>query len=410
MRRDLEKAYVPSCVDCQRNKSSTTKPIGPLHPLPVPDERCDSVAIDFIGPLPVDEGFDCIVTLTDRLGSDVRILPCTTSLVGEELTEIFFRNWYCENGLPLDIVSDCDKLFVSRFWRALHKLTGIDLKLSTSYHPETDGSSERTNKTVNQCIWYYVERNQKGWVKALPIIRFNLMNSVNKSTGFLPFQLRMGRTPRVLPPLIDNLPSADKAELSASQIIEGIHNDTLEARDCLTRAKISQSVQSNKSRSLTFPFKVGDRVRLSTFHRRREFKSAGQDRVAKFMPRFDGPFMILETNENTSTVKLDLPPDSRSHPIFHTSLVLPYHENDAELFPSRKFSMPEPVINESGEQEYFVRDIIDEKRSGRGYKYLVRWVGYGDEENRWLSRKELEDTEALDTWLARRILEPTFTK
>ena len=71
MQRDLERAYIPSCTDCQRNKSRTTKPLGPLHPLPVPDHRCDSVAINFIGPLLVDDGFDCILTLTDRLGSDI---------------------------------------------------------------------------------------------------------------------------------------------------------------------------------------------------------------------------------------------------------------------------------------------------------------------------------------------------
>jgi hypothetical protein len=77
---------------------------------------------------------------------------------------LFFDHWYCENGLPLDIVSDRDKLFMSRFWKALHKLTGVKLKMSTAYHPETDGSSKRTNKTVNQALHFHVERNQKGWV------------------------------------------------------------------------------------------------------------------------------------------------------------------------------------------------------------------------------------------------------
>ena len=71
MRRDLDMAYIPSCANCQRNKSRTTKPVGPLHPLPVPDQRCDSVTIDFIGPLPLDEGFNSIVTFTDRSGSDI---------------------------------------------------------------------------------------------------------------------------------------------------------------------------------------------------------------------------------------------------------------------------------------------------------------------------------------------------
>jgi hypothetical protein len=126
MRKDLEQAYIPACADCQRNKSATTKPIGPLHPLPVPDRCCDSVAIDFIGPLPPDNGFDCIVTFTDRLGSEMQIVPTTTSLNTEGLAKLFFREWYCENGLPLEIVSDRDKLFLSRFWRTLHRLSRLN--------------------------------------------------------------------------------------------------------------------------------------------------------------------------------------------------------------------------------------------------------------------------------------------
>jgi len=106
MCRDLEKAYIPSCTECLRNKSSTRKPLGPLHPLPIPDERGDSVAIDFIGPLPHDEGHDCILTMTDRLGSDVRIIPTVTTLTADNLALLFFEHWYCENGLPRDIISD----------------------------------------------------------------------------------------------------------------------------------------------------------------------------------------------------------------------------------------------------------------------------------------------------------------
>ena len=159
MHCDLENVYVPGCVECQRNKSTTTKPTGPLHPLPVPDEQGDSVAIDFVGPLPEDKGHNMIVTFTDCLGADVQILPCRTSLTADKLAIIFFNHWYCENGLPLEIISDRDKLFVSRFWKSLHELTGTKIKMSTAYHPQTDGASERTNKTVNQLLQYHVERN-----------------------------------------------------------------------------------------------------------------------------------------------------------------------------------------------------------------------------------------------------------
>ena len=71
MRKDLEEGYIPSCRECMRNKSFTTKPTGPLHSLPVPDDRCASISLDFIGPLPLDEGYDCILTITDQLGSDI---------------------------------------------------------------------------------------------------------------------------------------------------------------------------------------------------------------------------------------------------------------------------------------------------------------------------------------------------
>jgi hypothetical protein len=98
--------------------------------------------MDFIGPLPLNEGYNCILSITDHLGSDVRIIPTKTNLTAEELAILFFDNWYCKNGLPNDIMCDRDKLFVSRFWKALTELTGIKLKMSTAYHPETNGSSE----------------------------------------------------------------------------------------------------------------------------------------------------------------------------------------------------------------------------------------------------------------------------
>jgi hypothetical protein len=87
----------------------------------------------------------------------------------EDIAELFFINWYCENGLPTDILSDWDKLFFSHFWQALHKLMGIQSKFLTSYHPKTNGSSKWTNKTVNQCIGFHVKRNQKGWVNPYPL-------------------------------------------------------------------------------------------------------------------------------------------------------------------------------------------------------------------------------------------------
>jgi hypothetical protein len=406
MRKQLEQAYVPSCPECQRNKSRTNKPFGPLHPLPIPEQRGDSVAIDFIGPLPLDNGYDAIITFTDRLNSDIQIIPTTINLSAIQLADLFFDKWYCENGLPLEIISDRDKLFLSKFWSHLHKLTGIKLRMSTSYHPETDGASERSNKTVIQAIRFHVERNQKGWVRALPRVRFNIMNTVNKSTGFTPFQLRLGRSPRLIPPLISasllpedthNTPTA----LSATSIIERLQHDVWEAQDNMFKSKISQAQQANKHRLMDFPFKVGQRVRLSTLHRRRDYKSKDEKRVVKFMPRFDGPYDIIHIDPTHSTVTLNLPRSPDVFPVFHTSEVMPFIENDEELFPSRTLHAPEP-INVNDNLEHFIDKILDEKKGrGRGQpRFLVRWVGQGPEYDLWLPQKEIENCEALDIWLA----------
>jgi hypothetical protein len=106
MWKDLEMAYVPTCSECQHNKSSTKKPKGPLHPLPIPENCGDSVCLDFVGPLLEDKGFNCIITLTDCLGSDVHLIPMCTNISAGKLASLFFTEWYCENGLPLELISD----------------------------------------------------------------------------------------------------------------------------------------------------------------------------------------------------------------------------------------------------------------------------------------------------------------
>jgi hypothetical protein len=342
------------------------------------------------------------VSFTDRLNSDIRIIPTCTDISAEDLAVIFFDEWYCENGLPLEIISDRDKLFLSKFWQTLHKLTGVKLKISTAYHPQSDGASERSNKTINQCLRYHVERNQSGWRRALPHVCFNMMNTVNASTGFSPFQLRMGHSPRVIPPLIASKDGALE-DIRASDVIQRLSLDVKEAQDNMLRAKLSQCLVVNEHRTDDFPFEKGNRVILSTLHRRREYKAKDEKRVAKFMPRFDGPYVITDAAQEISTITLDLPNNPLTFPTFHTSQVLPFVENDASLFPSRELERPAPIIIDA-EQEFFIERILDERRCGRGMQYLVRWHGYGPEDDRWLPGRELDDCEALDFWLARKEL------
>jgi hypothetical protein len=199
----------------------------------VPDARFEAVTLDFVGPLPEEGGKDTILTMTDLLGAEIRLSPVHSTATAAEIAVVLFDEWYCENGLMNQIISDRDALFTSELWTALHKLTGVKFKMSTAYHPQTDGASERTNKTLNQAIRYHVDNNQKGWLAKLPRIRFAIMNTVNSSTGFSPFQLKTGRSPRVIPPLTPAPPTATAAEIDARQIIARLEIDVKEAQDNL---------------------------------------------------------------------------------------------------------------------------------------------------------------------------------
>ena len=390
----MEKSYVPSCSDCQCNKSCTIKPPGPLHPLPIPDECGDSVALDFVGPLPEDDGYNCILTMTNRLGSDYHLIPTRTDATAKDVALLVFDNWYCENRLPSDFVSDQDKLFVSRFWKALTKLTGVQLKMSSTYHPQMNGSSEHTNKTINQAIRFHVNWNQKGWVWALSRIRFCMMNTINSLTGYSGFQLRLGQSPCVIPPIIptllpDNLRSAGS---TAENIINQLTNDIADTKDNLIQAKAIQATYANRLCSQEVVYQPGDKVMLSTFHRRRDFKQKGDDHVAKFFPRWDGPYTITNAHPETSSYTLN---NNSPYPYYASELKL-YHQNDPILFPNRKLPKPGPVLTPDGMQEHEIEQILDMQPHGCGHQYLIQWVGYGPEDDEWLPGRMLEDCKALN--------------
>lgn len=398
MRKHLRDSYIPSCVECQRNKARTSKAPGPLHPLPVPDGRFEVVALDFVGPLPMEDGFDMVLTITDTMGADVQIIPVRSDFTAAETALVLFNEWYCENGLMKQIICDRDVLFTSEVWAELCKLTGIRLKMSSSYHPETDGSSERTNKTVAQAIRYHVDINQKGWLKTLKRVRFAIMNTANSSTGFSPFQLKTGRSPRVIPPIAPLDDEASTARITAHDVINQLKIDVQQAQDSLTAAKVRQAYHANAHRAPEIFYEVGDHVMLSTENRRRNYKRKNDKRVAKFMPRYDGPYVVVKANSAKSLYTLRLPNNPKTYPGFHAKLLKPFQPNDAEAFPDRELPKPGIVVTEDGQEEVMIDKIVDERVRGRGKQYLVRWIGYGKEHDEWLPGSELEDNEALDVW------------
>ena len=247
---------------------------GPLHPFPVPDACGQSIAMDFIGPLKDDSGYNYILSITDRLGADIHIVPTHIDITAEDLAVIFFNVWYSENGLPLDIILDWDKLFMSQFWKALNALCGVKLKMPMVYHPQTDGASEWTNKTINQALHFHVDCQQKGWVRALPWIQFAIMNTVNVSTGFSNFQLHLGRSPCVIPPLVpERLPLELRSAMTqAEEVITKVNLDIGEAKDNLLAAKVDQVHYANTNHGPEVVYNVGNCIMLSTSHRCNKYR------------------------------------------------------------------------------------------------------------------------------------------
>ncbi|GAA5918690.1 hypothetical protein JCM5296_000410 [Sporobolomyces johnsonii] len=378
--------YVASCDGCQRHKSRTTKRAGQLRSLPVPEKAFTDVALDFVGPLPPSEGKDMLLVVTDRLTGYARLLPCRAKDRAKDIAELVWRGWFCLFGLPKRLVSDRDK-------RSLHNRLGLQLQMSTVFHPETDGRSERSNKTAIQVLRQFVARHQKDWVSFLATTEYAMNTAVNDSTGKSPFELVLGHTPSILP-----TPSPPSSLPAVELVLADREDKIKDAREALAVAKVPQAEQANRRRSDDPSFAVGDLVLVDSADRRSRYKTRGGDtRAAKLFPRWDGPYPIVDAFHDTSTFRLALPPDDRAHPVFHSSKLKRYTPNDAALHPSREPPRPAPIDVE-GQDEFEIEAIVDEKGRGRTKRYLVKWRGYPESENSWEPQANVEDTAALDAW------------
>jgi hypothetical protein len=155
------KSYVRSCDSCQRNKTSNQKPIGLLKPLEIPSERFEQVSKDFITTLPVTkENHDAVMVIVNKLTKMVMFIPTRTDMDTVETAKKVLNHWYRWFGLPKKILSDRDVRFISRFWKELSRLTQNMLAMSTSHHPQTDGQTEKENRTVEEMIRHYINYQQ----------------------------------------------------------------------------------------------------------------------------------------------------------------------------------------------------------------------------------------------------------
>ncbi|KAJ9534101.1 hypothetical protein QJQ45_002104 [Haematococcus lacustris] len=367
--------YVANCDACQRNKSVNTKPGGLLMPLAIPYDRWESITMDLITKLPTgDHGYDAIAVFVDRLSKMVHFVPCKESMNAKGFARLFIDNVFKHHGVPREIISDRGSHFTNQFWSSILKLLGVKECKSSAYHPESDGQTERYNRTLEEMMRHYISPAQHDWPLHLALAEFAVNNSWQESIQSTPFLVNTGQSP--LTPTLLELPEHVPCP-SGREFSNWWQENVRQARHFMDLAQRRQAHMANKGRK-EVKYVPGDLVLLSTKNLRLK-----PGKARKLLPRFVGPFKVLHIVNNVA-VKLDLPPAmSRLHPVFHVSLLRKYTSD----FPH----LPPPVDWLDETPLYEVEKLLDHRavRAGRARGYLVKWKGYDETYNTWEPRSNL---------------------
>jgi len=375
------RAYVLACPSCQRNKASNQPPAGLLQPLPVPEQKWEHMTMDLITDLPVTKhGYDAVVTFVDRLTKQVHFAPTKKRVTAVGLARLFRRTVYRQHGMPKVIVSDRDDRFVSKFWKSLFSSLGTELKFSTAFHPQTDGQSERANRTLEQYLRNYVCARQDDWDDYLDLAEFAMNDTVNSSTGYSPFQLLYGVSPRTAVDM-----ACESVLPATQQFVDDMTDMLAHAKARLQEAQAVQTHYAN-ARRRDLEFAVGDLVRLSTAN-----LQLPSTMSKKLVHRYVGPFKVLE-KVHACAYKLQLPPAMKIHPVVHVSKLLPWRV-DAEHPDHNAVAESLPPFAPCVQQRV-IEAVLDKRitRFGAGTQFvecLCRFVGKGPEEDEWVHEDDV---------------------
>ena len=195
--------YVGSCPDCQKNKAARHARYGKLQPLENPWAPWDSISMDFVTDLPMSEGCDQLWVIVDRFTKMAHFVPLKKNAKkSADLARIFLREIWRLHGLPSSIVSDRDSRFTSKHWETVCAMLKIDRNMSTAYHPQTDGQTERVNQSVEAYLRQFCNYEQNNWVEILPMAEYAYNNSTTTAHGLMPFYANYGYHPRTNWPVV----------------------------------------------------------------------------------------------------------------------------------------------------------------------------------------------------------------
>jgi transposase InsO family protein len=381
MEEDI-RTYVRECDVCQRVKVPRRKPYGLLQSLPRPKGPWKEISMDFITGLPACKDkrggadFDAVLVVVDRYSKMSRYIPCHKTITAPQLAERLWESVFSLFGTPDGIVSDRGTVFTSQFWSAFCHYLYIERRLSTAYHPQTDGQTERQNQILEQYLRSYCNRWRNDWVGKLPFAEFTYNNSKHTVLHDSPFHVVYGYHP--------NLPwnsTEPEGRLTGEVPAAKQRAETLK----LMRMKLQKlwdQAQGNSKKyydkhHIDKHFALDEWVLLST--KNIHFK------IGKLAPKFIGPFKITECI-GEAAYRLELPSMyDRLHNVFNVNLLKEYHIRKGEGPESYgKGELPE-LAEDDEDQEWEVEAIVDDRKQGkRQIEYLIKWKDWPEDHNTWL--------------------------
>jgi hypothetical protein len=373
LRRDVSE-FITSCLVCRHAKPVRHAPYGLLRSLNVPDTPWADITLDFIMELPPSEYdgkvYDTILVVVDKLTKMAHYIPTVSTLSSTGLTFILLREVIRLHGVPSSITSDRGKQMDSKYYKTFIDLLGSIVRLSTAFHPQTDGQTERQNQSLEQYLRAYCAYEQDDWATWINLAEFAYNDSRHDALGITPFQAYTGRHPRSAEtPPGRKIAVSPQAEEVASYIIEQQRRLKLQ----LEHTNATYAKWYNKKKK-DYTLQQGDQVMLNA-------KNIKTTRPKKKLDRkFLGPYLI-KRKINDAVYQLDLPNHIKIHPVFHISLLEKYT-------PSSRFTQPQPpmwdIVPAADNNIWDVEAILDKQRDKDGkWLYLIKWRGYNDSENTW---------------------------
>jgi hypothetical protein len=351
--REQITSYVASCKACHSSKHSQRKPAGLLLPLPTPSRPYEVITMDFMGPLPKSGEFayDYVLVVVDKFSKRVHFIPCHKTVNAPGTAMLLIDHVIKDRGLPESIICDRDPRWTGEVWSQLFAALGTKMKRSSSYHPQTDGQTERANRSLEAGLRAYVSKKGTDWAKHLSMVEASINSSEHESTGKTPFELT-GVDWR--DPLSFAMQPGSRGEMKsdvAQEILDGITTAWEDARRMLMQSKVRMKKYADMRRRED-QYAVGDMVSLSTKH----MTKLGH----KLDPLWVGPFEVVKVSESGLNVTLDLPSQyAKLHQPFHVEKLKRFIP-DPQWVDRVQDDRPRPELVD-GHREWVVDRIVGKK-------------------------------------------------